>query len=109
MKRIKTTPINEDKEEDLEKDSIIKLLHNQRKHYEQQQKFHYNTFAAYILILLLDFVIIIYTRLITLNGYAWAGIVFLFALLFVEAIQYNKFKELKESVDDFYMKGEYGE
>lgn len=86
---------------------IINLLHKQRKYYEKQQKFHYLTFAAFSLILLLDFIIIVYTR-VPLNAYAWAGIIFLFTLIGVEAKQYNDFKELKESVDDFYLKGEYG-
>lgn len=45
--------------------------------------------------------------MITLNFYAWTGIFFLFVLIAVEATQYNEFKELKESVDDFYLKGEY--
>ncbi len=90
------------------KNEIIKLLNKQRKYYEDKQKFHYLTFAAFTLILLLDFIIIIYTRAITLDAYAWAGIVFLFTLLGVEAKQYHEFKELKESVDDFYLKGEYG-
>ncbi len=89
------------------KNDIINLLHKQRKYYEKQQKFHYLTFAAFTLILLLDFIIIIYTRAVTLNAYAWAGIIFLFTLLGVEAKQYHEFKELKESVDDFYLKGEY--
>ena len=89
------------------KNDIINLLHKQRKYYEKQQKFHYLTFASFTLILLLDFIIIIYTRAVTLNAYAWAGIIFLFTLLGVEAKQYLEFKELKESVDDFYMKGEY--
>ena len=91
-----------------EKENIIQLLNKQRKHYEKQQKFHYLTFAAFCLILLLDFIIIIYTRAITLNAYSWAGIIFLFTLLGVEAKQYNEFKGLKESIDDFYLKGEYG-
>ena len=88
-------------------ESVIKLLHNQRKFYESRQKFHYNSFAAFTLILLLDFIIIIYTKAITLNAYAWAGIIFLFVLMGVEARQYLEFKRLKESVDDFYLKGEF--
>ena len=88
-------------------EDIIQLLHKQRKYYEAKQKFHYLTFAAYSLILLLDFIIIVYTRVVTLNAYAWAGIIFLFTLLGVEAKQYHEFKELKESVDDFYLKGGY--
>lgn len=90
------------------KNDIINLLHKQRKYYEKQQRFHYLTFASFCLILLLDFIIIIYTRAITLNAYAWAGIIFLFVLIGVEAKQYIDFKELKESIDDFYLKGEYG-
>ena len=86
---------------------IINLLHEQRKYYEKKQRFHYLTFASFALILLLDFIVIIYTRAITLNAYAWAGIIFLFTLLGVEGKQYTEFKELKESVDDFYLKGEY--
>ncbi len=89
------------------KNNIINLLHKQRKYYEKQQRFHYLTFAAFTLILLLDFIIIIYTKAITLDAYAWAGIIFLFTLLGVEAMQYNEFKSLKESVDNFYLKGEY--
>ena len=88
-------------------EDIINLLHKQRKNYEKQQRFHYLMFAAFALILLLDFIIIVYTRAVTLNAYAWAGIIFLFTLLGVEAIQYHEFKKLKESVDDFYLKGEY--
>ena len=88
-------------------EEIIKLLHKQRKYYERQQRFHYLTFAAYALLLLLDFIIIVYTRAVTLDAYSWAGIIFLFALMGVEAKQYLEFKELKESVDDFYLKGEY--
>lgn len=87
--------------------SIINLLHKQRIYYEKQQRFHYLTFAAFTLILLLDFIIIIYIEAVTLNAYAWAGIIFLFVLIGVEAKQYNEFKELKESVDDFYLEGEY--
>jgi len=93
---------------ELDGKNIIKILYKQRKYYEKQQKFHYFTFAAFTLILLLDFIIIIYTKAVTLNAYAWAGIIFLFTLIGVEAKQYNEFKELKESVDDFYLKGEYG-
>ena len=89
------------------KEKIITLLHKQRKYYEKHQRFHYLTFAAYALILLLDMVIIVYTRAVTLNAYSWAGIIFLFVLLGVEGKQYIDFKELKESVDDFYLKGEY--
>ncbi len=89
------------------KNDIINLLHKQRKYYEKQQRFHYLTFAAFTLILLLDFIIIIYTRATTLNAYSWAGIIFLFVLIGVEAMQYHEFKKLKESVDDFYLKGEY--
>lgn len=90
------------------KNGIISLLHKQRIFYEKKQRFHYLMFAAFALILLLDFIIIVYTRAITLNGYAWGGIFILFALLGVEAMQYKEFKELKESVDDFYLKGDYG-
>ena len=90
-----------------EEDSVIKLLKKQRKIYEEREKFHYKSFAAFTLILLLDFIIIIYTRAITLNAYAWAGIIFLFVLMGVEGKQYLEFKKLKESVDDFYLKGEY--
>ena len=89
-------------------ENIISLLHKIRKYYEQKQRFHYLTFAAFTLILLLDFIIIIYTKAVTLNAYAWAGIIFLFTLIGVEAKQYNEFKKLKESVDGFYLKGEYG-
>jgi hypothetical protein len=88
--------------------TVINLLHIQRKYYEKQQRFHYLTFASFVLILLLDFIIIVYTRAVTLDAYAWAGIIFLFTLIGVEAKQYNEFKQLKESVDDFYLKGEYG-
>ncbi len=87
-------------------ETIINLLHKQRKFYEKQQKFHYLTFAAVALVLLLDMIIVAYTR-IPLNGYSWAGIIFLFTLLGVEGIQYEEFKDLKESVDDFYLEGEY--
>ncbi len=86
---------------------IIELLHKQRKFYEKQQKRHYFHFAALTLILLLDFIIIMFTRMITLNAYAWSGIIFLFVLIGISAKQYNEFKSLKESVDDFYLKGEY--
>ena len=87
------------------KNKIIKLLHEQRKYYEKKQKFHYLNFASITLVLLLDLIIVSYTA-VPLNGYSWAGIIFLFTLLGVEAIQYNEFKKLKESVDDFYLKGE---
>ena len=90
------------------KNDIINLLHKDRKFYEKQQKRHYFHFAVLTLILLLDFIIIMFTRMVTLNFYAWSGIFFLFVLIVVEAIQYNEFKELKESIDDFYLKGEYG-
>ena len=90
----------------MKNESVINLLHTQRKHYEKKQRFHYLNFAALALILLLDLIIISYTA-IPLNGYAWSGIIFLFTLLGVEAIQYNDFKKLKESVDDFYLEGEY--
>lgn len=89
-------------------DNVVRMMSNLRKYYERQQRFHYLTFAAYTLILLLDFIIIIYVRAVHLNAYAWAGIIFLFTLLGVEAKQYNDFKQLKESVDDFYLRGEYG-
>ncbi len=88
------------------KNDIISLLHEQRAYYDKQQRFHYLTFAAYCLILLLDMIIIGYTK-IPLNAYAWTGIIFLFTLIAVEARQYIEFKDLKESVDDFYLKGEY--
>ncbi len=87
-------------------ESIINMLHKDRKFYDKQQRFHYFVFATIALILLLDMIIVAYTE-VPLNGYAWAGIIFLFTLLGVEAIQYREFKELKESVDDFYLKGEY--
>ena len=90
------------------KNNIINLLHKQRKFYEERQKFWFKSFAAFTLILLLDFIIIIYTRATTLNAYAWAGIIFLFVLIFVCAIQYNEFKAKKENIDDFYLKGEHG-
>ena len=89
------------------KESIITLMHKQRKFYESQQKKHYFHFAVLTLILLLDFIIIIFTRAVTLNAYAWAGIIFLFVLIGVSAKQYNEFKALKESVDDLYLRGEY--
>jgi len=41
-----------------------------------------------------------------MNAYAWSGIIFLFTLLAVEGIQYNKYKGKKESVDTFYLSGE---
>ncbi len=88
-------------------ESVMSLLHNDRKFFEKQQKFHYLNFAAIALILLLDIIIVTYTR-VPLNGYSWAGIIFLFTLLGVEGIQYKEFKGKKESVDDFYLKGEYG-
>lgn len=88
-------------------EKIITTLKNQRKYYAKQQRFHYLTFGIYSLILLLDFIVIIYTKAISLNAYAWAGIIFLFVLLAVEAKQYLNFKEMKESVDDFYLRGEY--
>ena len=88
-------------------DNVIKLLKKERLFYESKQKFHYLTFASFALILLLDFIVIIYTKAMTLNAYSWAGIIFLFTLLGVEAKQYLEFKELKESVDDLYLRGEY--
>ncbi len=86
----------------------ITLLHNQRKHYEKQQKKSLFAFKVLALVLLLDVIIIAYTR-VPLNGYAWAGIIFLITLLGVALIQYNEFKKLKESVDDFYLTGEFKE
>lgn len=91
----------------MKNENIIRLLHKQREYYEKKQRFHYLTFAAFTLILLLDFIVIIYTRAATLNAYSWAGIIFLFVLIGVEAIQYNEFKNLKESVDNFYLRGKY--
>jgi hypothetical protein len=88
-------------------ESIIRLMNKQRKGYADQQRFHYLTFAAYSLILLLDFIVIIYTRVITLNAYAWTGIVFLFVLMAVEGKQYLHFKKEKENIDEFYLRGEY--
>ncbi len=87
---------------------IITMLHEQRKCYEKKQNFHSRNFKIYSLILLLDIIIIAYTK-IQLNGYSWAGIIFLLTLLSVEGIQYKDFKGLKESVDDFYLKGEFKE
>lgn len=87
--------------------NVIHLLNTQRKFYEKKQIFHYINFAAFSLILMLDFIIIIYVRAITLNAYAWAGIMFLFVLMGIEAIQYKEFKLLKESVDDLYLRGSY--
>jgi len=87
--------------------SAIKLLHNLRRVYEAEQKFHYMTFAILSLLLMLDFIIIIYTKAVTLNAYAWSGIILLFTLIAVEGQQYRHYTELIESVDDFYLKGEY--
>ena len=92
----------------MKSDNVIRLLNQQRKHYEDQQKFHYFTFVAFILILLLDFIVIVYTKLQTLNAYAWAVIIFLFVLIAIEVKQYYNFKLLKDNVDDFYLSGEYG-
>ena len=88
-----------------DRNSIISLLNKERKYYEMQQRYHYLTFAVYVLILIADFLVIIFTRLQTLNGYAWAGIIFLLVLISVEARQYYVFKELKENVDEFYLRG----
>jgi len=87
--------------------NVIKLLRNQRIYYEGQQKFHYVSFAAFTLILLLDFIIIMYIRAVTLNGYSWAGIIFLFVLMAIEGKRCIEYKLLKESVDDLYLRGEY--
>ena len=87
-------------------ENVITLMHNERKFYEKQQRKHYFHFAVLALVLLLDMIIVGYTK-VPLNGYAWAGIIFLFTLLGVEAKQYKDFKELKESVDDLYLRGEY--
>ena len=89
-------------------ESVIRLLHKERKFAERQQRFHFLNFAAFTLILLLDFIIIIYTKAVTLNAYSWAGIIFLFVLMAVEAKQYLNFKEKKENIDEFYLRGEYG-
>ncbi len=91
----------------MKDENIITTLRKQRNHYAKQQKFHYLTFAAYTLILLLDFIVIIYTKAISLSAYAWSGIIFLFVILAVEGKQYLNFKEMKESVDDLYLRGEY--
>lgn len=88
-------------------ETVMTLLHKQRKYYARQQKFHYMTFAIYSLILMLDFLVIIYIRAVSLNAYAWAGIIFLFVLMGIEAKQYSDFKSEKQKVDDFYMAGEY--
>lgn len=88
-------------------ETVISLLHKLRKYYAKHQMFHYLSFAALAIILLLDFLIIIYTQAESLNAYAWAGIIFLFVLMAVEGKQYMDFKELKANVDDFYMIGEY--
>lgn len=88
-------------------ENIIRLLRKQRQYYEKQQKLHYVNFAALTLILLLDFIIIMFTKMVVLNAYAWAGIIFMFVLIGVEAKQYNDSKRLVESVDEFYLEGEY--
>jgi len=90
----------------MKEKNIIRLMRGIREEYAEEQRFHYFTFCAFVLILLLDFIIIIYTRVITMNAYAWSGIIFLFTLLAVEGIQYNKYKGKKESVDTFYLSGE---
>ncbi len=90
----------------MKQPTIINLLHIIRKEYAEEERFHYYTFCAYILILLLDFIIIMYTQMLTLNGYAWAGIIILFSLISVEAMQCTRYKTKKESVDIFYLSGE---
>ncbi len=90
----------------MKKETVIHLLHDLRRGYATEERFHYYTFCTYVLILLLDFIIIMYTRLITLNGYAWAGIIILFSLISVEAMQSTRYKTKKESVDTFYLSGE---
>jgi len=91
----------------MKDENIINLLHKQRKYYEKQKKLHYVNFAVLTLILLLDFIIIMFTKMVVLNAYAWAGIIFLFVLIGVEANRYNDSKKLVESVDEFYLEGEY--
>jgi hypothetical protein len=88
-------------------DNVIRMLHDIRKHYYSEQKFHYLTFAAFAMILLLDIIIIIYVRAITLSAYAWAGIILLFVLMAIEGIQYKRFSNLIGRVDEFYLSGEY--
>ena len=88
-------------------DSVIKILNMQRKQYASEQKFHYFSFAAFSLILLLDIVIIIYSRAITFDAYSWSGIILLLVLMFVEGIQCNKFSNKIEDLDKFYLGGEY--
>lgn len=88
-------------------ESVITMLHKQREHYETQQKRHGFHFIVLTLILFLDVIIIGYTKVSTLDGYAWTGIIFLFVLISVEGKQYIESKKHKESVDDFYLEGEY--
>lgn len=90
-----------------QKQSVISMLRNIRQEYYEAQKFHYLMFAAFALILLLDFIIIIYVRAESIDWYAWSGIIILFTLLFTEAIQYTHYKKKKDSVDWFYLRGEY--
>lgn len=91
----------------LKRPSAISLLHSLRSQYCFQQTFHKRMFMSFALILFLDIIIIIYVRAITLDVMAWSGIIFLIVLMMIEGIQYIKYKELKESVDDFYLVGEY--
>lgn len=87
--------------------STIKLLHNIRKEYAAEEKFYYLNFCAFVLLLLLDFIIIIYTRMATLNAYAWSGIILLFIGSAVSGMQSVKYRTKKENLDTFYLSGEY--
>jgi len=87
--------------------NVIKLLHQERRYFLKQQKFHYILFVVFNFILLFDFLVIIFLRSTTLDGYGWSGIIFLFVLISIEAKQYMEFKRLKETVDEFYLSGEY--
>ena len=87
--------------------NVIRLMHDIRKDYCAQQHWHYLTFASFAIILLLDVIIIIYTRAVTLDGYSWAGIILLFTLLLVEGLQYKKYGDKIVRLDEFYLSGEY--
>lgn len=91
----------------MPKESAITILKNLREEYSAAKRFHYLSFAAFVLILLLDIIIIIYVRAVNLDAYSWSGIILLFVLLSVEGIQYKKYARLEDQVDNFYLEGQY--
>ena len=87
--------------------TIITLLKDQRDVYTGQMNFHFRMVVAFVLLFLLDFIVIVYFRFQSLDWYGWSGIIILFVLMGVESIQYTNAKRSVDSLDMFYLKGEY--